>query len=69
MTGSGGNVEFNVVGWATCEVVDSSWNGNKKTYVEIKKSFMYDRNLKPNPDLSVTEGVIEGAYTTPALVE
>jgi hypothetical protein len=68
-TDGGGNLEFHVVGWAVCVVGDSAWNGNKNTHVNIQKSFMYDGLLKPNPDLSVTEGVIEGAFTTPALVE
>ena len=62
-------MEFHVVGWAVCKVGDSYWNGNKNTHVNIQKSFMYDGLLKPNPDLSVTEGVIEGAFTTPSLVE
>ena len=68
-TGNGGNLEFHVVGWAVCVVADSAWKGNKNTFVNIKKSFMYDGLLKPNPDLSVTGGVIEGAYTSPTLVE
>jgi hypothetical protein len=68
-TGQGGNVEYNVVGWAVCEVGESSFKGSNNTYVNIKKSFLYDGLLKPNPDLSVTEGVIEGAFTAPALVE
>ncbi len=68
-SGHGGNLEFHVVGWAVCEVRESSFKGSKNTYVNIKKSFMYDGLLKPNPDLSVTTGVIEGAFTTPALVQ
>ncbi len=65
----GGGLEYHVSGWAVCKVGDSSWKGNKNTFVNIKKSFMYDGLLKPNPDLSVTEGVIEGAFTTPTLVQ
>ena len=65
----GANLEYHVVGWAVCKVGDSSFKGNKNTFVNIEKSFMYDGLLKPNPDLSVTGGVIEGAYTTPALVQ
>ena len=62
-------MEYHVVGWAVCEVVDSNWKGSKNTYVNIKKATTYDGLLKPNPDLADTEGAIEGAYTSPALVE
>jgi hypothetical protein len=65
---SGNNVEIHVVGWAVAEVVDSRWQGNPK-YVRIKKSFAYDGLLKPQRDLSITDGVIEGAFTSPVLVQ
>jgi hypothetical protein len=64
----GSNVEIHVVGWAVAEVVDSNWQGSSK-YVRIKKSFMYDGLLKPQRDLSITDGVIEGAFTSPVLVQ
>ncbi len=69
LTSHGANVEFHVTGWAVCEVVDSHFQGSKNTYVNIRKSFVYDGILKPQSDLSITTGVIEGAFTTPALVE
>jgi len=65
---SGNNVEIHVVGWAVAEVVGSDWQGNPK-YVKIKKSFTYDGLLKPQRDLSITNGVIEGAFTSPVLVQ
>ncbi len=65
----GNNLEFNVTGWGVAVVTDTRFNGSKNTYVKIKKSFTFDGTLRPNRDLSVTEGVIEGAYTTPVLVE
>ena len=65
---SGNNVEIHVVGWAVAEVVGSHWQGNPK-YVKIKKSFTYDGLLKPQRDLSITDGVIEGAFTSPVLVQ
>jgi hypothetical protein len=37
--------------------------------IEVTKSYIYDGDLVPDPDLSVTDGVIEGAYTSPVLVE
>jgi hypothetical protein len=67
--GGGNNLEYRVTGWAVCQVVDSTWKGSKNTQVRIMKSHLYDGALTPNRDLSDTEGTIEGAYTTPALVE
>jgi hypothetical protein len=69
VTNQGSVLEFNIVGWAVAVVVDSHFHGANNTYVELQKSYTYNQYLRPNSDLSVTEGVIEGAYTTPALVE
>ncbi|TWU31736.1 pilus assembly protein TadG-related protein [Novipirellula artificiosorum] len=69
VTNQGSVLEFHITGWAVCVVFDSHFHGSKNTYVEIQKSYTYNGILKPSSDLSVTEGVIEGAYTTPALVE
>jgi hypothetical protein len=69
-SGAGGNgLEYNVVGWGVVFVEDAQFKGNNNTYVSIKKSYTYSGFLRPNRDLSVTEGVIEGAYTSPVLVE
>ncbi|KAA0141505.1 hypothetical protein FYZ48_03775 [Gimesia chilikensis] len=65
----GSHVEFHVVGWAVCEVIDSHWGGDKNTYLRIKKSHLYDALLKPQTDLSITTGVVEGAFAAPAMVE
>jgi hypothetical protein len=67
--GQGGGLEFRITGWASAIVVDTHFHGANNTYVEIQKSFTYDGLLRPNRDLSVTDGVIEGAYTSPVLVE
>ena len=69
VTAHGSNLNFHVTGWAVCKVIDSTFHGANNTYVRIQKSFTYDGILKPQPDLSITTGVIEGAFTTPALVE
>lgn len=69
VTAHGSNLEFHVVGWAVCEVVDSSFHGANNTYVQIRKSYTYDGILRPQRDLSITTGVIEGAFTVPVLVE
>ncbi|MFH1301302.1 MAG: pilus assembly protein TadG-related protein [Planctomycetota bacterium] len=66
---NGGVVEFHVVGWAVCEVIDSHWCGTNNSYLRIKKSFTYDSFLKPQTDLSASTGVIEGAYSASALVQ
>ena len=62
-------MEFTVTGWAVTIVYDSHFHGANNTYVEIQKSYTFNGFLRPNRDLSVTEGVIEGAYTSPVLVE
>jgi len=67
--GNGNGVEFHVVGWAVCEVMDSQWGGEKNTYVKIKKSYTYDGFLRPNTDLSVTAGTVDGAFASTALVQ
>ncbi len=65
----GNNVMFEVVGWGVVEVVDSHWAGARNTRIEIRKSFMYDGDLKAQPDLGSTTGVIDGAFTSPVLVQ
>jgi hypothetical protein len=65
----GGGLEFRVVGWGVVEVVNSRWNGNSKSFVEIRKSYTYDSDLRPNPDLGDTTDVIEAAFTSPVLVQ
>jgi hypothetical protein len=66
---SGNNLEFRVVGWGVVIVDGSHWGGEPHTWVNVKKSFTYDGELRPQPDLSNTVGVIEGAFTSPVLVE
>ena len=68
-SGSGGSLEFHVTGWAVAIVHDASFQGANNTYVEIQKSYTFNGLLRPNRDLSITDGVIEGAYTSPVLVE
>ena len=65
----GNNLEFQIVSWGVVEVVTSNWNGAHNTYVTVRKAYMYDGNLRPNPDLSETTDVIPGAFTSPVLLE
>ena len=67
--GHGGNLVFEIVGWATVEVVDSGWNGSQNSYIEVRKSYTYDGHLLPVNDLSDTTNIIEGAYTSPVLAQ
>ncbi|QDV19199.1 hypothetical protein Pan153_38640 [Gimesia panareensis] len=67
--GDGSHVDFHVVGWAVCEVIDSHWGGDKNTYLRIKKSYTYDALLRPQTDLSITTDLVEGAFAAPAMVE
>lgn len=69
VSGNGNNTEFSIVDWAVCQVVDSRFQGSKNTYVRVKKAFIYDGDLRPQPDLAVSEGSIVGAYTVPVLVD
>jgi len=65
----GNNLEYHINGWGVVKVIDSNWNGNKKTWVKVQKASLYDSTLRPNPDLSSTTGTIDSAYTSPVLVE
>jgi hypothetical protein len=67
--GGGNNVEFRVVRWGVVTVIDSAWKGNNKTWVKIQKSYDYQGELTPKPDLSLEQALIEGAYSSPVLVE
>ena len=66
---AGNNLEYNIVRWGVVTVVDSNWQGSMNTDVITEKSYDYHGELRPNPDLSSTTGYIEGAYTSPVLVE
>lgn len=69
-SGAGGNnLEYNVVKWGVVKVVDSNWQGEKNTNITIAKSYDYHGELLPNPDLSSTDWHVEGAFTSPVLVE
>jgi Flp pilus assembly protein TadG len=70
LAGGGGNTnEFHVVGWGVVTVVDSRWQGSTNIRVVVKKSHALMGELRPAGDLSAESGYIDGAYTSPALVE
>jgi hypothetical protein len=66
---AGNNLEFRIVKWGTVTVVDSQWHGNKNTVLLIEKSYTYDGHLRPQNDLSNTIDTVEGAFTSPVLIE
>lgn len=65
----GGNLDFRIVNWGVISIVTSSWQGSRNSAIQIKKSYMYDGDLRPHPELSNTGDIIERAYTTPVLVK
>jgi hypothetical protein len=65
----GNNVEFHIVGWGVVTVIDSGWHGSTNTYVRVKKSHQLNGKLRPKGSLSAEDGYIDGAYTSPVLVE
>jgi hypothetical protein len=68
--GGGGNTnEFHIVGWGVVTVVDSRWQGSTNIQVRLQKSHALMGELRPAGDLGSETGVIDGAYTSPALVE
>ncbi len=68
-SGQGGNLEYGVVGWGAVEIVDTNWNGNKNSRLDVRVTYTYDSDLRPQLDLSDTTSVIRGVYTSPVLVE
>ncbi len=67
--GNGGNLDYEISGWGIVEIVDSEWKGGNKSKIQIRKSFSYDGDLRPNPDLSNTANTITAVYTMPVLVQ
>jgi Flp pilus assembly protein TadG len=65
----GGKVEFHVVGWGVVTVIGSEWQGATNTRVIVKKSHLFQGKFRPTSSLSSGSGYIDGAYTSPALVE
>ncbi len=65
----GNTLNINVVKWGVVKVIGSEWKGEKNTNVTIAKSYAYQGELRPQPSLSNTTGTVEGAFTSPVLVE
>lgn len=65
----GSAVEYHIVKWAVVEIVDAYLEGNKKSYVKVKKSHGYIGTLEAHPDLTNVNNLIDDAFTTPVLVK
>jgi Flp pilus assembly protein TadG len=65
----GSNVDFHVIGWGVVTVISSEWQGYVNTRVIVKKSHMFSGKLRPTGSLSSGSGYIDGAFTSPVLVE
>jgi Putative Flp pilus-assembly TadE/G-like len=67
--GGGNNAEFHVVRWGEVKVLDSHWQGNKNTKILARKTYTYNRAIRPREDLSDTSDTgFDGLFTTPVLV-
>ena len=62
-------LEFHIVRWGVITVIDSNWTGEKNTSVKVEKDCVYSGELRPQTDLANVVDVIEGAFTSPVLVE
>ncbi len=67
--GQGGNLTFEIVGWGVVEIVDSGWNGNTNSYVEVRKSYTYEGDMTPANDLSDESVMIDAVFTSPVLIQ
>lgn len=65
----GGHVDFHIIGWGVVTVIDSEWSGYVNTRVIVEKSHWFNGKLRPKDSLNATSGYIDGAYTSPVLVE
>jgi hypothetical protein len=66
---AGNNVEFHVIGWGVVTLIDSEWKGSNNTRVIVRKSHWFNGELRPIGSLSGASGYIDGAYTSPVLVD
>ncbi len=68
-TPGGSHVDVHVIGWGVVTVIDSVWKGYVNTHVVVEKSHWFNGKLRPKGSLDSTAGYIDGAYTSPVLVQ
>ncbi len=68
-TGNGANTKANIVTWGIVQLGSSSFNGSKKTRVNVTKLNSFYGLMGANKDLSDESGNMEGVYTSPALIQ
>jgi len=66
---TGSNVDFRVIAWGVVKVVGSEWRGSVNSRVIVQKCYAYMGELRPAGSLSSESGGVDGAYTSPVLVE
>jgi hypothetical protein len=67
---NGENTEFRVVRWGVVKIVSTSLLGLPlNRHLTVQKTYTYDSRLFAQKDLSNATSVIDGAYTTPVLIE
>lgn len=69
LEGWGGNLNYDIVGWGVVQIVNSTWQGSNNSSITIRKSYLYDGDLRPHTDLGEADNLIKNAYTSPVLVE
>jgi hypothetical protein len=67
--GNGNLSSFDIVKWATVRIVDFQFSGSNNSFVEVRKSYLYDQAMRPIRDLSDQSDAIENAFTYPALIQ
>jgi len=66
---AGENLEYEIVRWGVVTVVDSEWHGEVNTRVILRKSHTYSGELRSKPSLSGGTPYIDGAFTSPVLIQ
>lgn len=66
---AGNNLEFRIVRWGVVTVINSKWQGDKNTYITVRKSHTYSGELRPKRSLGGSTPYIDGAFTSPVLIE
>ena len=67
--GKGREQEYKIVNWVVVSLKRSSDTGGQDILLEVSPSFLYDGLLRPSQDLCANEGLIDGAFTSPVLID
>lgn len=67
--GTGNNLEYEIVSWGVVTIGESKFAGNKKSYINVRRSFGYDGSIGVSADLSNTSNSVEGLFGAPVLIQ